>query len=48
MQAEYDSPSYIGGHVDAGIRCIEWKDCRFQDISHMVFSHPKHYPPNSL
>lgn len=35
LQAEYDGPSYIGGHVDASIRIKYWRDCAFKDISHM-------------
>lgn len=37
LQAEYDSPSLIAGHVDASIRRRSWHDVKFEDVSHIVF-----------
>ncbi len=40
LQAEYDSPSYLAGHVDASVRDIRWEDCSHARVSHMVFTAP--------
>ncbi len=38
LQAEYDTPSFIGGHVDASIRDIRWEDCDHKRVSHLIFA----------
>ena len=37
LQELYDSPSYIGGHVDSSIRDYRWKDVKFDDLSNIAF-----------
>lgn len=37
LQAEYDSPSFIAGHVAADVRDIYWDDCKYDKVSHLLF-----------
>lgn len=30
LQAEYDSPSYVGGQVDSSVRYIYWEDIKYK------------------
>lgn len=38
LQYEYDSPSLIGGHVDASVQQIYWSDVAFDDLDNIRFA----------
>lgn len=37
LQAEYDSPTLIGGHVDASLRQLTWHDVQFENLETIRF-----------
>lgn len=41
LQAEYDSPSFYGGHVDSSIRVLRWEDVTFDALDRILFQ-PAH------